>query len=307
MTNILVIDQDQEHRTFLAELLRVSSYEVHSAATGTEGLAAALTQSFDLVLLDLELPDVAGEYVLSAMLSVRPGGQVIVVSGVANVGRRVAALDAGAIDFIAKPFDNAEFLARIRVRTRAAVSAPAVPEQRALWPDLDSSATKTPRHDFAAITLLGTDPNAGTGATGRRGAASLTREHAAPRARRELDARGVPARDGTPQDRQASTTVLFGRRQEDESNRIHLDNRRRALVVDGVATELSQREFLLMSYLLRRDGQVCTRQELLSDVWGVEFDPGTNIVDVYVRRLRRKVGEHLIETVRNHGYRLCTR
>jgi two-component system OmpR family response regulator len=85
---------------------------------------------------------------------------------------------------------------------------------------------------------------------------------------------------------------------------IQLDSHRRALVVKGKVIDLSQREFVLMSHLLQRRGQICTRQELLADVWGVDFDPGTNVVDVYVRRLRMKLSDHSIETVRNHGYRL---
>jgi DNA-binding response OmpR family regulator len=66
---------------------------------------------------------------------------------------------------------------------------------------------------------------------------------------------------------------------------------------------LSQREFVLLAHLLHRRGEVCTRQELLSDVWGISFDPGTNVVDVYVRRLRNKLAANSIETVRNVGYR----
>ena len=67
---------------------------------------------------------------------------------------------------------------------------------------------------------------------------------------------------------------------------------------------LSQREFTLLNYLINRRGTVCTRQELLADVWGLAFDPGTNVVDVYVRRLRNKLTADSIETVRNVGYRL---
>ena len=65
---------------------------------------------------------------------------------------------------------------------------------------------------------------------------------------------------------------------------------------------LSAREFLLLQHLVRRSEEVCTREELLDDVWGYSFDPGTNVVDVYVRRLRAKLGASLIETVRNVGY-----
>jgi DNA-binding response OmpR family regulator len=82
--------------------------------------------------------------------------------------------------------------------------------------------------------------------------------------------------------------------------RLDLDRR----TVDGPrgTVALASREFLLLSYLMRKQGEVCTRAELLEDVWGYRFDPGSNVVDVYIARLRAKVGEETIETVRNVGY-----
>ena len=71
--------------------------------------------------------------------------------------------------------------------------------------------------------------------------------------------------------------------------------------------ELSAREFELAKVFLRNPDQVLSREQLLSHVWGLDFDPGSNIVDVYVRYLRRKVGADCIETVRGAGYRLCTK
>jgi DNA-binding response OmpR family regulator len=87
-----------------------------------------------------------------------------------------------------------------------------------------------------------------------------------------------------------------------ESGGVVLDPARRAVTVDGRRIELSTREYCVMSHLMTRAGRVCSRQELLSDVWGLSFDPGSNVVDVCVARLRAKLdGEH-IETVRNVGY-----
>jgi DNA-binding response OmpR family regulator len=86
--------------------------------------------------------------------------------------------------------------------------------------------------------------------------------------------------------------------------KLGLDIRRRALVAGGRTIQLSQREFGLMSHFLHRRGQVCTRQDLLADVWGLDLDPGTNIVDVYVGRLRRKLPIGSIESVYRVGYRL---
>ena len=65
---------------------------------------------------------------------------------------------------------------------------------------------------------------------------------------------------------------------------------------------MSEREFMLLRYLLSRAGEVCTRAEILADVWGISFDPGTNLVNVCIARLRSKLGPHAIETVRNVGY-----
>jgi len=83
-----------------------------------------------------------------------------------------------------------------------------------------------------------------------------------------------------------------------------LDLRTRRVLVDGRAIELTAREFALAEMFLRHPDQVLSREQLLSQVWGFDFDPGSNVVDVYVRYLRRKLGEHRIETVRGMGYRL---
>jgi DNA-binding response OmpR family regulator len=95
----------------------------------------------------------------------------------------------------------------------------------------------------------------------------------------------------------AETTVL-------EAGGVSLDLRsRRATTGDGVV-ELTAREFALLETFVRHAGQVLSREQLLSHVWGYDFDPGSNVVDVYVRYLRRKLGDHTIETVRGMGYRL---
>ena len=83
---------------------------------------------------------------------------------------------------------------------------------------------------------------------------------------------------------------------------VRLDLQRRAAFVEGERISLSTREFHLLEHLMRKEGEVCTRSELLASVWGYTFDPRTNVVDVYVRRLRGKLGASVIETVRNVGY-----
>ena len=83
---------------------------------------------------------------------------------------------------------------------------------------------------------------------------------------------------------------------------VTLDLQRQEAELDGRHVALSAREFDLLVYLMRRAGTVCTREQLLAGVWDCTFDPGTNVVDVYVRRLRRKLGSGVIETLRNVGY-----
>jgi DNA-binding response OmpR family regulator len=83
-----------------------------------------------------------------------------------------------------------------------------------------------------------------------------------------------------------------------------LDLRTRRLSVDGRTLELSAREFSMAELFFRHPGQVLTREQLLSNVWGYDYDPGSNIVDVYVGYLRKKLGKNRIKTVRGAGYRL---
>jgi DNA-binding response OmpR family regulator len=84
---------------------------------------------------------------------------------------------------------------------------------------------------------------------------------------------------------------------------VALDLRTRRADVDGRSVELTAREFALAETFMRHAGQVLSREQLLSHVWGYDFDPGSNVVDVYVRYLRRKLGGERIETVRGMGYR----
>lgn len=85
---------------------------------------------------------------------------------------------------------------------------------------------------------------------------------------------------------------------------LELDLRSRRIAVDGAPIDLSAREFALAAEFLSHPGQVLSREQLLSRVWGIDFDPGSNVVEVYVRYLRAKIGSQRIETVRGMGYRL---
>lgn len=104
----------------------------------------------------------------------------------------------------------------------------------------------------------------------------------------------VRLRDGASA---SETTVL-------SHGSLTLDLRTRRAARDGRTVELTAREFALLETLLRHPDQVLSREQLLSHVWGYDFDPGSNVVDVYVRYLRRKLGADVIETVRGMGYRL---
>jgi two-component system copper resistance phosphate regulon response regulator CusR len=95
----------------------------------------------------------------------------------------------------------------------------------------------------------------------------------------------------------AETTILT-------AGAVSLDLRSRRANIDGRTIDLTAREFALLETLLRHAGQVLSREQLLSHVWGYDFDPGSNVVDVYIRYLRRKLGDGRIETVRGMGYRL---
>lgn len=216
---VLVIDDEPRLLLLLHRLLSAANYEVTTAATGSNGLVEATTGRYDLIVLDLMLPDLPGESVLQQLLAARPDSKVLVLSSVSDIARRVGVLDNGAIDFLAKPFAGAELLARVRARIK---------------------------------------PETSTGGTSR-------------------------------------FLIGAGLELDLETCELHIDGRR---------IELSQREFVLLSHLLRRTPAVCTRQELLASVWGMGFDPGSNVVDVYVRRLRSKLTINRIETVRNVGYRL---
>lgn len=217
MGRVLVIEDDQRIGRLVTRALERDGHATEREATGPDGLAAALARDFDLIVLDLMLPGMSGEEVLERLLGERPDQVVLVLSAVPEIAARVATLEAGAADFLGKPFAVAELLARVRRRLR--------------WP----SPGPTDR-------WLRVGP-------------------------------------------------------------VRLDLRRRRAQVNGVDLDLPPREFMLLQHLMSRPGQACSRDELLADVWGLTFDPGSNVVDACVRRLRGKLDRpDRIETVRHVGY-----
>ena len=218
MTKILVIDDEPDLIRFVRRALEAEGYQVLTSTNGLDGIRLALDQQPALIVLDLVMPGMHGEAVLSALMAQDSAFRVLVLSATADVQLRIGCLEQGAVDFLAKPFAVRELVARVR---------------------------------------------------GRLG------EDTAHRQKNRL-------RVGD----------------------IVLDLEARQLLVDGRPTVLSKREFLLLRHLMRNADVVCSRQELLSEVWGFDFDPATNVVDVCVGRLRSKVRPDLIVTVRNVGYQL---
>jgi DNA-binding response OmpR family regulator len=231
---ILAIEDEPGILDFLERGLRAHGFQVASALDGDTGLEKALSEDVDLVVLDLMLPGRSGLEVLTALNERKSSLPVIVLTARGEVEQRVAGLDAGAVDYLTKPFSMRELAARVRAQLRVAAQAP-------------------------RTALTAGDINVDL----------LTREV------------------------------------------------RRA----GEPVTLSTTEFELLVYLMRNQGRVLSRERILRAVWGYDYDPGTNVVDVYVGYLRRKLrsgdipddapsarGERYtrevpIATVRSIGYR----
>lgn len=220
MSQILIAEDEERIASFIAKGLKSAGYSSAHVTTGTEAIDLASTGDFDLLILDLGLPDVDGFEVLDVIRSSGVTMPVIILTARSSVTDTVAGLEGGADDYMAKPFRFEELLARVRLRLRS-------------------------------------EPTAGP---------------------------------------ETASVITHGD--------LSLDLRTRRLQVGATAVDLSAREFTLAETFLRNPGQVLSREQLLSRVWGYDFDPGSNVVDVYVRYLRKKVGAQRIETVRGMGYRL---
>lgn len=218
MNRILIVEDEERITLFLEKGLKANGFVTAVAPDANEGLAMARVGRFDLVVLDLGLPDRDGMEVLRELRETDTTTPVIILTARDGVAETVTGLESGADDYLPKPFQFEELLARIRVRLR---------DQRAPEP----------------------------------------------------------------------TVLRFG----DAA----LDLRTRKISVgDRRLEELTAREFALAETFFRHPGQVLSREQLLSHVWGYDYDPGSNIVDVYVGYLRKKLGEGRISTVRGMGYRL---
>jgi len=216
MTHILIAEDEPRISSFVARGLESAGYTATIVENGHEALEFALDREVDLVLLDVGLPGMDGFEILRHLRGQGSTVPVIMLTARSSTRDTVQGLDAGANDYVAKPFKFDELLARVRSRLRETVSA------------------------------------------------------------------GAPG-------------IVHGD--------ISLDPLTRRALVGGKELDLSAREFALAEQFLRHPGQVLSREQLLSSVWGLDFDPGSNVVDVYVRYLRSKFGADRISTVRGAGYR----
>jgi heavy metal response regulator len=215
---ILVVEDERKVASFIQRGLEAEAHQVDVAHDGATGLARALDSEYDLLVLDVMLPGRDGLSVLRELRARRRQLPVLLLTARAGVTDKVAGLDGGADDYLTKPFEVAELLARVRALLRRGTPAPAV----------------------LAIADLRLDPSTRT----------VTR---------------------------ANRTI-----------------------------ELTAREYALLEYFLRNAGRVLSRALIAQHVWGVSFDTFTNVIDVYVNYLRRKIDADfepkLIHTVRGAGY-----
>ena len=264
---ILIVDDEPKIRSFIGRALAAAGYATEFADSGAEGLRRALATRYDLVILDLVMPDLDGRQVLGRLLAARPGQGVIVLSCVADVAAKVDCLERGAQDYLTKPFSLAELLARVRVRLRGEPHAHA------------ESAAR------GAATAA-----AGNGTAEPGGTDGPQAPH--PSVTRAQGSTGGDAHPHVEMIRAGDVTLDVGRLVAD---------------IGHGPVPLTRLEFLLLRELAEHVGQSVPKGKLLATVWGYDFDPGSNVVDVCVRRLRSKLGFDLIKTVRGEGYQLVAR
>ena len=242
------------------------AYATEFADSGAEGLRRALATRYDLVILDLVMPDLDGRQVLGRLLAARPGQAVIVLSCVADVAAKVDCLERGAQDYLTKPFSLAELLARVRVRLRG-------------------------------------EPHAHAEAAARTAAGNGTAEPGGPQAPQP----GAPGARGAPGAPGSAGGDAHPHAETIRAGDVTLDVGRLVADIGNGPVPLTRLEFLLLRELAEHVGQSVPKGTLLATVWGYDFDPGSNVVDVCVRRLRSKLGFDLIKTVRGEGYQLVAR
>jgi heavy metal response regulator len=216
---VLVVEDEKKTASFVRKALQSEGFAVDVCSHGDDALAAAKSTPFDVIVLDIMLPGRDGLSVLRQLRERKNSTPVLLLSARGEVNERVEGLDAGADDYLPKPFELAELVARVRALVRR------------------GGDNKSPVLRVADLTLD-----------------TLTRR--AQRGNAEI--------------------------------------------------ELTTREYRLLEFLMRSAGRLCGRMMILEKVWDYDFDPGTNLVDVYIRRLREKIDTDfepkLLHTVRGAGY-----
>jgi DNA-binding response OmpR family regulator len=214
--NVLVVQDDPRVTSFIKRGLEAEGFAVRTTSDGAEGLNMSRSLDFDLIVLDLHLPLVTGEEILSTLRAAGSTVPVIVLTDEDATSDGVDILNAGADDYLTRPCDFDELLARIRARLRTA-------------------------------------------------------------------------------DQPVSTTI--------EQGRVTIDVATREVRIGGRSVDLSPREFALLETMMHHEGQVLSQTQLLNQVWGYDRDPTSNVVEVYVGYLRKKLRRDVVETVRGAGYR----
>jgi DNA-binding response OmpR family regulator len=216
---VLVVEDEKKTASFIRKALQAERFAVDVCHNGDDALAAALATPFDAIVLDIMLPGRDGLSVLRQLREHRNATPVLLLSARGEVNERVEGLNAGADDYLPKPFVIAELAARVRALARR------------------TSDAKSPVLRLADLTL---------------------------------------------------DTVTHEARRGD------------------TLIELTAREYRLLEFLLRSAGRICGRMAILEKVWDYDFDPGSNLVDVNIKRLREKIDRDfelkLLHTVRGFGY-----
>lgn len=224
---ILIVEDDASTAAYLAKGLSEGGFAVETCGDGRDGLFLASEGIFDLIIADRMLPGLNGLAMLGAIRAAGVRTPTLILSALGTVDDRIDGLNAGADDYLVKPFSFAELTARIDAIFR--------------------------RVDRAAV-------------------------------------------EGQP------TRLSVGD--------LEIDLLARTVARGGRPIQLGAREFNLLEYLARHAGQVVTRTMMLEKIWNYHFDPGSNVVDVHIGRLRRKLEEGfaapILHTVRGAGYRLST-
>lgn len=222
MSRVIIVEDSSRVAGFVEKGLRAHGFSTITVNNGDDAISISLSQEFDLMILDLGLPQTNGFAVLEQLRGQGITMPIIILSARHGVDDKVASFELGANDYLTKPFRFEELLMRVRVRLRDMVK-------------YQSEST-------------------------------------------------------------SSQTIRF------QDIELHL--RSREVRISGRLVSISAREFVLLETFIRHAGQILSREQLLDHVWGYDYDPGSNIVDVYVGYLRKKLGHNLIETVRGMGYRL---